>query len=139
MSASPIEMPGRSFPVLSLAEAPLPDAVPAQVPSRTARFMAAYAVAEHVTAVSAVEPQEVKAAAHSDWGYVPGTFEWRIGVHVQLDSVEEVRHFADVFDVAVVERDHGGGRSFWFADGVMDEVPFRAWVLADAEVPAVSS
>jgi hypothetical protein len=137
MSASPIELPGRSFPVLSLAEAPLPDALPAVVPSRTARFMAAYAVAEHVTAASPVAPWSTSVAMHEDWGYVPGSFEYRVGPQLHFGSAGEVRRFAEALGLVVVDEPRGRDQAYVFADGVMDEVPFRAWTLAKS--PAVAS
>lgn len=106
-------------------------------PSMTHRFMAAYAVAENVTALSPVAPDSVNVAPHSDWGYIPDTFEWQIGVQLSFRSVDDVRQFAKALFVQVAERPHGDTtRTYTFADGVLNGVPFRAWVLTDAAAVA---
>ncbi|MFJ8785020.1 hypothetical protein [Streptomyces sp. NPDC102476] len=108
-------------------------------PTSIGRFMAALSTAEHVTADSPVAPYRVCLEPNSDWGYVPGSFEWRIGVLLQFESVAEVARFAEALHVVVAERDHGGSQTYTFADGELNGIPFRAWALVDAKSSAVAA
>ncbi|BBC35212.1 hypothetical protein SGFS_065060 [Streptomyces graminofaciens] len=105
----------------------------------TEQFMAAYSTAEHVTAASPVAPDSVSLMPHQDWGYLPGTFQWRIGVQLHFADAGAVRRFAESLGVAVEERPHDERRVYVHADGVRGEVPFRAWALAAVESSAVAA
>lgn len=105
----------------------------------TEQFMAALSAAEHITATSPVAPDSVSLAPHSDWGFVPGTCQSQIGVQLHFDGAGDVLRFAKALRLAVAERPHDEQRVYVFADGVLNEVPFRAWALARVESSAVAA
>jgi hypothetical protein len=107
--------------------------------TQTEQFMAALSAAEHVTAATPVDPSRIVLAAHSDWGFIPGTFVNRIGVQLHFGRVDEVQQFAEALHVDVAEREHPGEKTYTFADGVVGDVPFRAWALSDAKSSAVAA
>jgi hypothetical protein len=96
--------------------------------------MAALSVAEQLTASAPVLPHGVQISSdHFD--YVPGTdFKRPTGVLLFFaSSVDQVRAFAEALDVTVAEREHPGEKTYTYADGVLDGVPFRAWTLTAVE------
>lgn len=103
------------------------------------QFMAALSAAEHVTAASPVAPDSVSLAAHSDWGFIPGTSQSRIVVQLHFDSAGDVLRFAKALHLTAAERAHDEARVYVFADGVLNGVPFRAWALARVESSAVAA
>lgn len=112
------------------------------VPTRTTRLMAALSVAERITAASPAEPAHLRVDSHIDWDYIPGTYVPRVGVLLYFHhSTDAVGQFAEAFGLEVAERSMGADNEdvYTFADGVLDEVPFRAWTLNAAEVPAVAA
>jgi hypothetical protein len=105
----------------------------------TEQFMAALSAAEHVTASSPVAPDSVSLSPLNEWGFIPGTSQFRIGVQLHFDSARDVLRFAKALHLTVTERPHDEERMYVFADGVLNEVPFRAWVLARVESSAVAA
>lgn len=112
------------------------------VTAKTTRLMAALSVAERVTASSLAEPAHLRVDSHLDWGYLPGTYVPRVGVLLYFHhSTDAVRQFAESFGLEVAERSQGADDEdvYTYADGVLDEVPFRAWTLNAVETPAVAA
>ena len=95
--------------------------------------------AEHVTAASPVAPDSVSLEPLGDWGFVPGTSRFRIGVQLHFDGAGDVLRFAEALRLTVAERAYDEKRVYVFADGVLNEVPFRAWALARVESSAVAA
>lgn len=112
------------------------------VPARTTKLMAALSVAERITSESLAEPAHLRVDTLHDWGCAPGTYESQIGVLLYFHlSTADVHRFAEVFGLEVVERPHGAKHEdvYTYADGVLDEVPFRAWTLNAAVSSAVAA
>jgi hypothetical protein len=103
-------------------------------------LMAALSVAERLTANAPVPPHGVTISS-DHFGYAPDTdFKRPTGVLLFFAaSVDQVRAFAEALHVAVAEREHPGEKTYTYAEGVLDGVPFRAWTLTDAEAPAVAA
>jgi sugar phosphate isomerase/epimerase len=98
-------------------------------------FMAALALAERLTAQSPIVPSHVRIDP-SDWDCidVDGTFKRPAGVQLYFHrSLENVHAFAEAFGATVDEQPHPGENTYWYADGVLDGVPFRAWTLVENE------
>jgi hypothetical protein len=100
--------------------------------------MGALSAAEHIAAACPVAPNTISVAPHSEWGYLPGSFEWRLGVQLAFLAPDSVRQFAASLGVAVQERPYADGLQT-YADGVLNGVPFRAWSLTDIESSAVAA
>jgi hypothetical protein len=130
MSASPIEMPGRSFPVLSLAEAPLPNAGGERRQRNS--YGDALAALAQVVALSPVLPASATVVVRSFAPLAP-----RLELH--LESLEDVEAFGQFFDAYVTSAPVGGAaddRVKAIAEGEFLGVPFEAWALS---APAVAS
>lgn len=105
----------------------------------TEQFMAALSAAEYVTATSPAAPDSVSLSPLNEWGFIPGTSQFRIGVQLHFDGAGDVRRFAKALRLTATERPYDEQRVYVFADGVLNEVPFRAWALARVESSAVAA
>ncbi|HEY8985693.1 MAG TPA: hypothetical protein VIU15_39745 [Streptomyces sp.] len=101
-------------------------------PIRSNQLMAALAAAEHLVSMSPVAPYGVSTGTADEWGYLPGSYTWRIGVHLHFDDVEGLQAFAEALKVPVASYLRKDERTLTFADSTLGEVPFRAWVLSAA-------
>lgn len=131
MSTNPSGLPGPSFPVLTLPEAPLPDA--AAGPSVQLRsYMAAVSALEHMLSTAPVLPGSVEVRVY---GFAPG----RPSLHLHCDSVADVEAFGRHFGAYVTSRPHRdepGSDVYTSAVGEFRGVPFTAWMLTAAQVAA---
>lgn len=107
-------------------------------PPPTAQFMGALSAAEHIAAACPVAPSTISIASLSEWGYLPGSYEWRLGVQLAFLAPDSVRRFAEALGVVVQERPYADGLQT-YADGVVNGVPFRAWSLTEVKSSVVAA